>query len=37
LSEKMARLGLERRRFTDTAGPNVANASTALSGKPPTR
>jgi two-component system C4-dicarboxylate transport response regulator DctD len=37
LSEKMARLGLERRRFAEPSGPNVANASTALSGKPPTR
>ena len=37
LSEKMARLGLERRRFADSAGPNVATAATALGGKPPTR
>jgi len=37
LSEKMARLGLERRRFAESGGPNVAHAPTALSGKPPTR
>ena len=36
LSEKMARFGLERRRFTE-AGPNVANASGVNGGKPPTR
>ena len=37
LSEKMARLGLERRRFTEADGPNVAQATGASGGKPPTR
>jgi two-component system, NtrC family, C4-dicarboxylate transport response regulator DctD len=37
LSEKMARLGLERRRFAEPGGPNVANASTGVSEKPPAR
>jgi two-component system, NtrC family, C4-dicarboxylate transport response regulator DctD len=35
LSEKMARLGVERRRFVESDGPNVAAASAATSGKPP--
>ena len=37
LSEKMARFGLERRRFAESNGPNAANASAAVSGKPPLR
>jgi two-component system C4-dicarboxylate transport response regulator DctD len=35
LSEKMARLGVERRRFVDSDGPNVAATSTGTGGKPP--
>jgi two-component system, NtrC family, C4-dicarboxylate transport response regulator DctD len=37
LSEKMARLGVDRRRFTSAAGPNNANDSTPLGGKLPIR
>jgi two-component system C4-dicarboxylate transport response regulator DctD len=35
LSEKMARLGLDRQRFIDTDRPNSANESQAVGGKPP--
>jgi two-component system C4-dicarboxylate transport response regulator DctD len=37
LSEKMTRLGLDRRRFTSTAGPNAANESAPIGGKLPIR
>jgi two-component system C4-dicarboxylate transport response regulator DctD len=37
LSEKMARLGLDRQRFIDTDRPNSADESEAVGGKPPTR
>jgi two-component system, NtrC family, C4-dicarboxylate transport response regulator DctD len=37
LSEKMARLGLDRRRFVESVGPNTASESQATGGKLPTR
>jgi two-component system C4-dicarboxylate transport response regulator DctD len=37
LSEKMARFGLDRRRFTSAVGPNNANDSVPAGGKLPTR
>jgi two-component system C4-dicarboxylate transport response regulator DctD len=37
LSEKMARLGLDRRRFADAVGPNTAADDTGRGGKPPIR
>ena len=37
LSEKMARFGLDRRRFTTAVGPNNANESAAAGGKLPIR
>jgi two-component system, NtrC family, C4-dicarboxylate transport response regulator DctD len=37
LSEKMARLGLDRRRYAETVGPNTADADAANGGKPPIR
>jgi two-component system C4-dicarboxylate transport response regulator DctD len=37
LSEKMARLGLDRKRYTSTAGPNSANESAPVGGKLPIR
>jgi two-component system, NtrC family, C4-dicarboxylate transport response regulator DctD len=37
LSEKMARLGLDRRRFTSASGPNAANESAPIGGKLPIR
>jgi hypothetical protein len=37
LSEKMARLGLDRRRFVEPVGPNAADESQASGGKLPTR
>ena len=37
LSEKMARFGLDRRRFTTSGGPNSANESTPAGGKLPIR
>jgi two-component system C4-dicarboxylate transport response regulator DctD len=36
-SEKRPRLGLDRRRFTSTAGPNAANESAPIGGKLPIR
>jgi two-component system C4-dicarboxylate transport response regulator DctD len=37
LSEKMARLGLDRRRFVEPVGPNTASEFAATGGKLPTR
>jgi two-component system C4-dicarboxylate transport response regulator DctD len=37
LSEKMARLGLDRQRFIDTDRPNSANENESVGGKPPKR
>jgi two-component system, NtrC family, C4-dicarboxylate transport response regulator DctD len=37
LSEKMARFGLDRRRFIDVDGQNSANEPAAIGGKPPIR
>jgi hypothetical protein len=37
LSEKMARLGLDRRRFVEPVGPNTASELSATGGKLPTR
>jgi len=35
LSEKMSRLGLDRRRFVDAGRPNAADESESVGGKPP--
>jgi len=37
LSEKMARFGIDRQRFRTSDGPNAADDSGALGGKPPAR
>jgi two-component system C4-dicarboxylate transport response regulator DctD len=37
LSEKMARYGLDRRRFVESDGPNTADETEPLGGKLPVR
>jgi len=37
LSEKMVRLGLDRRRFVEATGPNSADEPETIGGKPPIR
>jgi two-component system C4-dicarboxylate transport response regulator DctD len=37
LSEKMSRLGVDRRRFMEGDAPNLASAPTEIGGKPPMR